>query len=67
MKERTITINSFSKTLVAEYILEKAHVVTSPGSAFGPLGEGYVRICYASEYERIAEALQRMEAAFGRK
>lgn len=51
----------------AEYILEKTHVVTSPGSAFGPDGEGYIRICYASEYERIAEALTRMEKAFGLK
>ena len=51
----------------AEYILEKTHVVTSPGSAFGPYGEGYLRICYASEYERLREALDRMERAFGRK
>jgi aminotransferase len=51
----------------AEYILEKTHVVTSPGSAFGPNGEGYIRICYASKYEDIKEALERMEAAFGLK
>lgn len=51
----------------AEYILEKTHVVTSPGSAFGPDGEGYIRICYASKYEDIKEALERMEAAFGLK
>lgn len=51
----------------AEYILEQTHVVTSPGSAFGPDGEGYIRICYASKYEDIQEALRRMEDAFGRK
>ena len=51
----------------AEYILEKTHVVTSPGDAFGPDGEGYIRICYASKYEQIKEALERMEKAFGRK
>ena len=51
----------------ADYILEKTHVVTAPGSAFGPLGEGYIRICYASKYEDIAEALERMKAAFGKK
>ena len=51
----------------AEYILEKNHVVTSPGSAFGPDGEGYIRICYASSYENVAEALRRMEKAFGLK
>jgi aspartate/methionine/tyrosine aminotransferase len=51
----------------AEYILEKTHVVTSPGSAFGPHGEGYIRICYASKYEDIEEALRRMKEAFGTK
>ncbi|MBR5156930.1 MAG: pyridoxal phosphate-dependent aminotransferase [Clostridia bacterium] len=51
----------------AEYILEKTHVVTSPGDAFGPDGEGYIRICYASKYEDIKEALKRMENAFGTK
>ena len=56
-----------SSTETAEYILEKTHVVTSPGSAFGPDGEGYIRICYASKYEQIAEALERMEKAFGTK
>lgn len=51
----------------AEYILEKTHVVTSPGSAFGPHGEGYIRICYASKHEDIEEALRRMKEAFGTK
>ncbi|MBE6613091.1 MAG: aminotransferase class I/II-fold pyridoxal phosphate-dependent enzyme [Ruminococcaceae bacterium] len=62
-----ITAFGMSSTETAEYILEKTHVVTSPGSAFGPLGEGYIRICYASKYEQIKEALARMEAAFGTK
>lgn len=56
-----------SSKQAAEYILKKTHVVTSPGDAFGPLGEGYIRICYASKYEDIQEALRRMEAAFGTK
>ena len=62
-------ITGFGMTSVetAEYILEKTHVVTSPGSAFGPDGEGYIRICYASKYERLREALERMEQAFGTK
>lgn len=51
----------------AEYILGKTHVVTAPGSAFGPDGEGFIRICYASKYEDIKEALARMEKAFGTK
>jgi aminotransferase len=51
----------------AEYILEKTHVVTSPGSAFGKFGEGYLRICYASKYEDLEEALYRMKQVFGTK
>lgn len=62
-----ITGFGLSSRDTAEYILEKTHVVTSPGDAFGPDGEGYIRICYASEAEKIREALNRMEKAFGRK
>ena len=49
----------------AEYILEKTHVVTAPGSAFGPDGEGYLRICYAADYENLKEATERLERMFG--
>ena len=61
------SIKAFGTTSVAtaEYILEKTHVLTAPGSAFGPDGEGYLRICYASKYEQIVEALDRLKAAFG--
>ena len=62
-----ITDFKMSSIEAAEYILEKTHVVTAPGSAFGPDGEGYIRICYASKYEDLAKALQRMEKAFGVK
>lgn len=51
----------------AEHILEKTHVVTAPGSAFGDGGEGFIRICYASKYEQLQEALARMEKVFGKK
>ena len=62
-------ITGFGMTSVeaAEHILAKTHVVTAPGSAFGEGGEGYIRICYASKYEQLQEALARLEAAFGRK
>jgi len=62
-----ITDFGMSSVETAEYILEKIHVVTSPGSAFGPDGEGYIRICYASKYEDIKEVLERMKKAFGTK
>lgn len=62
-----ITGFGMNSAQAAEYILEKTHVVTAPGSAFGPDGEGYIRICYASKYEDIKEALIRMKKAFGTK
>ena len=62
-----ITGFGMNSAQAAEYILEKTHVVTAPGSAFGPDGEGYIRICYASKYEDIKEALDRMKKAFGTK
>lgn len=42
-------------------ILEKTHVITTPGSAFGPHGEGFVRFSYATKYEQIEEAMERIE------
>ncbi len=41
-------------------ILEKAGVVVSPGNAYGPSGEGYVRICLSVEDDRLKEALNRI-------
>ena len=52
---------------VANLIFDKTHVATAPGDAFGPGGEGYIRICYAQSYEKIREAMDRLEAAFGLK
>ncbi|MBQ9805708.1 MAG: pyridoxal phosphate-dependent aminotransferase [Clostridia bacterium] len=49
----------------AEYIFEKTHVVMAPGSAFGPDGEGYLRLCYAADYDLLREAVERLEKAFG--
>ena len=34
-----------------------------PGSAFGPQGEGYIRLSYACSYERIVEAMERLKKA----
>jgi aminotransferase len=47
--------NEFAETLLHE---EKVAVV--PGVAFGEAGEGYVRCSYATAYEKIEEALERL-------
>jgi len=47
----------------AAFLLKEAHVTTVPGSAFGSYGEGYIRISYASAYEQLKKALDRIEQA----
>jgi LL-diaminopimelate aminotransferase len=44
-----------------ELVLEQAGVVVSPGSSYGPNGEGYVRISLTLSDERLREAMQRIE------
>lgn len=46
---------------VANELLEKANVITIPGSAFGPHGEGYLRISYANSEENLREAVKRIK------
>ncbi len=44
-------------------ILEEGHVVVSPGSYYGPGGEGYVRFSYATPKEEILIGLEGIEKA----
>jgi len=44
----------------AERLLTEERVAAVPGSAFGPSGAGHVRMCYATSYERLEEALVRI-------
>ncbi len=44
----------------AERALEQAAVVVSPGSMYGPSGEGYFRISLATPDDRLAEAMTRL-------
>jgi len=44
-----------------ELVLEQAGVVVSPGSSYGPNGEGYVRISLTLSDERLREAMERIE------
>ena len=45
---------------LATRLLEEAGVALLPGTAFGALGEGYLRISYATSSEHLTEALERM-------
>lgn len=46
-------------------IIDKCNVGLAPGSAFGPSGEGYLRLCYASAPERLAAAMDALEGVLG--
>ena len=45
-----------------DYLLENANVVGTPGSGFGPSGEGYFRLTAFGTYENTLEALKRIKA-----
>ena len=49
------------ETTFAEKLLEEERVGVVPGTAFGPSGAGHVRVCYATAYEQIVEAMDRIE------
>lgn len=45
-----------------DYLLENANVVGTPGSGFGPSGEGYFRLTAFGSYENTVRALDRIKA-----
>lgn len=45
-----------------DYLLEKANVVGTPGSGFGPSGETYFRLTAFGSYENTVEAVDRIRA-----
>ncbi len=47
---------TFAKELVTE-----CGVGLAPGCAFGPTGEGHLRLCFAASLERLSEAMDRIE------
>jgi LL-diaminopimelate aminotransferase len=49
-----------TSTSFAEAVLEEAAVVVSPGSMYGPSGEGFFRISLTTPDDRIEEAVERM-------
>jgi aspartate aminotransferase len=50
---------------LAKEIVRRCKVGLAPGAAFGPAGEGYLRLCFASSPERLTEALGRLRPMLG--
>ena len=61
-----VSASGMDDEVFAETLLREEQVAVVPGNAFGPGGEGFVRCCYATAYEKIEEALQRMEKFMNR-
>ena len=55
-----ITASGMDDTVFSERLLEEERVAMVPGSAFGDSGAGFVRASYATAYEKIEEALERL-------
>ncbi len=57
-------VKAFGKTSqeFAEEMIQYAQVVAVPGSAFGEMGEGYIRFVFANSDENIIEAVKRIDA-----
>ncbi|MEE8392109.1 MAG: aminotransferase class I/II-fold pyridoxal phosphate-dependent enzyme, partial [Anaerolineae bacterium] len=56
-----IEITGMDENEFAEKLLHEERVALVPGSAFGEAGKGYVRCSYATAYEKIEEALERLQ------
>jgi aminotransferase len=57
----SVAASGMDEETFAEKLLLEERVAVVPGSAFGSSGKGFVRCCYATAYEKIEEALNRME------
>lgn len=55
-----VTASGMDGETFSELLLQEEQVAVVPGTAFGASGEQHVRACYATAYEQIEEALERM-------
>jgi aspartate/methionine/tyrosine aminotransferase len=49
----------------AKDVIDRANVGLAPGSAFGPAGEGYLRLCFAAGEDTLIRGLDALEKIFG--
>ncbi|WP_106494617.1 aminotransferase class I/II-fold pyridoxal phosphate-dependent enzyme [Lentibacillus sp. Marseille-P4043] len=54
--------NGFTSVGFANKMLDEAGVIVTPGTAFGPSGEGFIRIALSVSTERLEEVVRRIEA-----
>lgn len=56
------TPGGFDSESAASLLIDKAGIVSTPGSGLGPSGEGYLRFSLIADKERLKEAVQRMKS-----
>jgi aminotransferase len=61
-----ISVTGLDDETFATRLLQEENVALVPGNAFGKGGEGFVRCSYATSYEKIEEALRRIEKFINR-
>jgi aminotransferase len=55
-----VSVTGLDSITFSERLLSEERVAVIPGNAFGACGEGFARACYASGYEQIERALERI-------
>ncbi len=53
--------DGYTSAAFAEKVLEEANVIVAAGTAYGPSGEGYIRISLTTPDDRLEEALERIK------
>ncbi len=61
-----VTALGLSSAALANLLLDEGGVAALPGTAFGPEGEGYIRLCFSTSAEQIREALDRIRRVASR-
>ena len=56
-----VSVTGLDDEAFANRLLKEESVAAVPGSAFGLGGEGFLRCSYATAYDKIEEALRRVE------
>lgn len=56
-----ITGTGLTDVEVCEQLMDKAGIVTVPGSCFGEHGIGHIRLCYATDRDSIMSAINRIK------
>ena len=55
-----VAVTGMDDETFSQKLLDEEHVAVVPGTSFGAGGEGFVRCSYATAYEKIEQALERM-------